>query len=206
MKNKNVEKNIDESEIKEDFENQEIDKNSESEIDKKEEKKLSEVELLKKEVLSWKEKAYQTAADCDNLRKSYEKDHANMLKYRAMGFVEKLLPVLDSFHLSLMVKPSNPELANYVKGFEMIYRQMLNALDQEGVKEISPEVGSLFDPETMQAVDIKDGEEDNKILQVYSNGYMLKDRLVRPAMVVVSKVNKPVEIKDEQKESEKTLN
>lgn len=166
---------------------------------KKDEKLLQEIEKLSKEVASWKDKAYRTAADCDNLRKSYEKDHANLLKYRAMGFVEKLLPALDSFHLSLMVKPDNPALANYVKGFEMIYRQILSSLEQEGVSQIAPEIGSEFNADTMQAIDVKDGEEDNKIVQVYSNGYMLKDRLVRPAMVVVSK---KAEAKDEQKEPE----
>ncbi len=165
---------------------------------KYDEKLLKEIDKLTKEVETWKDKAYRTAADCDNLRKSYEKDHENLLKYRAMGFIEKLLPALDSFHLSLMVKPDNPALANYVKGFEMIYRQILTSLEQEGVSQISPEVGVEFNADTMQAIDVKPGEEDNKVLQVYSNGYMLKDRLIRPAMVVVSK--KPVQ-KDEEEEN-----
>lgn len=162
---------------------------------KYDEKLLQEIDKLTHEVATWKDKAYRTAADCDNLRKSYEKDHDNLLKYRAMGFIEKLLPALDSFHLSLMVKPDNPALTNYVKGFEMIYRQILTSLEQEGVSQISPELGVEFNADTMQAVDVKEGQEDNKVLQVYSNGYMLKDRLIRPAMVVVSK--KPV-IKDEK--------
>ncbi len=165
---------------------------------KYDEKLLQEIDKLTKEVATWKDKAYRTAADCDNLRKSYEKDHENLLKYRAMGFIEKLLPALDSFHLSLMVKPENPALANYVKGFEMIYRQILTSLEQEGVSQISPEVGVEFNADTMQAIDVKAGEEDNKVLQVYSNGYMLKDRLIRPAMVAVSK--KPVQ-KDEIEEN-----
>lgn len=184
---------------------QEINETIDEEETKKSKKKkgddklICEIERLKKEVESWKDKAYRTAADCDNLRKSYEKDHENLLKYRAMGFVEKLLPALDSFHLSLMVKPDNPALLNYVKGFEMIYRQILSSLEQEGVKQISPEIGVEFDADVMQAIDIKEGEEDNKVLQVYSNGYILKDRLVRPAMVVVSKKNI---VKDEQKSDE----
>ena len=158
-----------------------------------------EKEALIQEVEKWKDKAYRTAADCDNLRKSYEKDHASLLKYRAMGFVEKLLPVLDSFHMSLMVKPDDPKLQNYVKGFEMIYRQILNALEQEGVSQIASTNGDLFNPDTMQAIDVKAGDEDDRVLEVYSNGYMLKDRLVRPAMVVVSKQIR-VEIKDDNNE------
>lgn len=156
-----------------------------------------QIENLKKEVEMWKDKSYRLVADTDNLRKSYEKDHENLLKYRAMGFVERLLPVLDSFHISLMVKPNDPALSNYVKGFEMIYRQMKQALEQEGVSEISPKVGDDFDPDNMQAIDVKDGDEDNKIIQIYQNGYILKDRLVRPAMVVVSR--KPTNNKDDDK-------
>lgn len=156
-----------------------------------------QIENLKKEVEMWKDKSYRLVADTDNLRKSYEKDHENLLKYRAMGFVERLLPVLDSFHISLMVKPNDPALSNYVKGFEMIYRQMKQALEQEGVSEISPKVGDDFDPDNMQAIDVKDGDEDNKIIQIYQNGYILKDRLVRPAMVVV--LRKPTNNKDDDK-------
>lgn len=195
---------IKEEEIDEKIDDEKIEKKKDKKS-KQDEKLLKEIEELKKELASWKDKAYRTAADCDNLRKSYEKDHENLLKYRSIGFVEKLLPALDSFHLSLMVKPENEALKNYVKGFEMIYRQILQALTQEGVNQISPNVGDDFNSDNMQAVDVKEGEEDNKVLQVYSNGYILKDRLVRPAMVVVSR--KPVIKEDEQKESEeKPLN
>lgn len=171
--------------------------------EKKEEKKSSfeeEIAALKKEVEQWKEKAYRTAADCDNLRKSYEKDHENLLKYRGIGFVEKLLPALDAFHISLMVKPSDPNLQNYVKGFEMIYRQILTALEQEGVKQVAPKVGDPFNADSMQAVDVKISEENDKVLEVFSNGYLLKDRLVRPAMVVVSKA---ATIKEQEQEESK---
>ena len=184
-------------EIKEEVNNDTIDDSI-----KNDDKLLEEIEKLKAEVLVWKEKTYRTAADTDNLRKSYERDHENLLKYRAMGFVERLLPVLDSFHLSLMVKPKDPAIANYVKGFEMIYRQMLTALEQEGVKEIAPGIGDDFDPENMQAIDVKDGDEDNKIVQVYSNGYIFKDRLVRPAMVVVSKIPTTTNTEDVNKDSD----
>ena len=187
--------------------NEEINEVEENELENKEENPnlglFEEIENLKKEVEMWKDKAYRLVADTDNLRKSYEKDHANLLKYRSMGFVERLLPVLDSFHISLMVKPTDPALANYVKGFEMIYRQMKQALELEGVTEIAPKVGDDFNADNMQAIDVKDGEEDNKVIQVYQNGYILKDRLVRPAMVVVSKVptKNEDEVKDDSNES-----
>lgn len=195
-------------------ENKNVDVNEKKNIDdeiiddeKKDKKKHKYIEKLqkendelKKEVETWKDKAYRTAADCDNLRKSYEKDHANMLKYRAMGFVEKLLPALDSFHLSLSVKSDDASLQNYVKGFEMIYRQILSAFEQEGVVQIAPKIGDNFNVDTMQAIDVQEADgEENKVLQVYSNGFMLKDRLVRPAMVVVSK---KADQKDDKKENQ----
>ncbi len=197
-----------ENEINETKKEEVIDEEKPQKKKKGDEKLLQEIEKLNQEIAMWKDKAYRTAADCDNLRKSYEKDHENLLKYRAMGFVEKLLPVLDSFYLSLMVKPDNPALINYVKGFEMIYRQMLSALEQEGVKQISPEAGSDFNHDTMQAIDIKEGEEDNKVIQVYSNGYTLKDRLVRPAMVVVSKksTKKDEHVEEETQQNENKIN
>lgn len=161
-----------------------IEENSEIEELKK------KIEELTQEATMWKEKAYTTVADCDNLRKSYEKDHQLMVKYRGQPFVEKLLPTLDSFYLVLKVEPEDPMLKNYLVGFQMIYNSMLDALTSEGVSQIFPKVGVEFDHNTMQAVDIKEGETDNLVLEVTKPGYMLRDRLVRPAMVVVSKVKK----------------
>ena len=148
------------------------------------------IDELTAEVNSWKEKAYTTVADCDNLRKSYEKDHQLMVKYRGQPFVEKLLPTLDSFYLVLKVEPDNPLLKNYLIGFQMIYNSMLEALSNEGVSQILPSVGVEFDHNSMQAVDIREGEKDDVVVEVTKPGYMLRDRLVRPAMVVVSKVKK----------------
>ena len=70
----------------------------------------------------------------------------------------------------------------------MIYNQMVYALESEGVKEITPQIGSEFDHNTMQAVDVVEGEKDDVVVSVANKGYLYRDRLVRPAMVVVSKV------------------
>ena len=133
--------------------------------------------------------------DMDNLRKHIEKDHAQVMKYRSQGFLEALLPSFDNFYNCFKFKPSDPTLAAYCKGFEMIYNQMSATLENEGVKEIVPSVGDKFDHTTMQAVEVVEGEEDDLVTTVQLKGYMLKDRLVRPAMVVVSKIKK--EEKDE---------
>lgn len=145
------------------------------------------IAALQKELAQWKEKTYRTVADCDNLRKSYEKDHQLMVKYRGQPFVEKLLPTLDSFYLVLKVTPEDPMLKNYLVGFQMIYNGMIQALQEEGVEQLMPPLGAVFDHNTMQAIDVKEGEEDDIVVDISKPGYMLRDRLVRPAMVVVSK-------------------
>ena len=162
-------------------------------------KELEEqVSKLTEEASSWKNRYYEAYADMDNLRKKMEKDHQVMFKYRGQGFLEALLPVFDNFYYCFKFKPEDPTLAAYCKGFEMIYNQMVQALEAEGVKEIVPEINKKFDPSVMQAVDVEDGEEDDLVLKVMNKGYMLKDRLVRPAMVVVSK--KP-QIEEEKEEN-----
>ncbi len=142
----------------------------------------------------WKNKYYEAYADMANLRKSIEKDHQQMVKYSGQKFVEGMLPALDNFYMAFKVTPEDPTLAAYCKGFEMIYRQLYSALEAEGLKEIDVQVGQEFDHNTMQAVEVVEGEKDNVVVTQRTKGYFFKDRLVRPAMVVVSKT------KEEQKE------
>ena len=173
-------------------------------LSKKEKKKVDKladvVEKLKTEVDHWKNEYYRAYADTKNLRNSIEKDYKEALKYRSEGFIEELLPVLDSFHMALANEPSDPALKNYLTGFQYVYRNLVTILENEGVSEIAPKVGDKFDSRTMNAVDTEEQEEENKVLKVYGNGYKLHDRIIRPAMVQVS-VRK-VENKDNEKASE----
>ena len=161
----------------------------------KEEKKLKELEeqlaKLKADSEHWKNEYYRAYADTQNLRKSLEKEHSDIIKYRAMGFIEDLLPVLDSFHMALANEPTSQELKNYLVGFQFVYRNLVNVLENEGVKEISPNIGDKFSDKTMNGVDItvQEGEE-NLVTKVYAKGYELHGRLIRPAQVSVSKNKK----------------
>ena len=132
-----------------------------------------------------------------NLRDSIEKDHREVLKYRAAGFIEDLLPILDGFHMALSIETTSQEMKNFLTGFEFIYRNMVSVLEAEGVKEVSPKVGDKFDPNSMSALETKfDEGEPNRVLKVNAKGYKLHDRLIRPAIVVVS-TNKKDEPKEE---------
>ena len=161
----------------------------------KEKKKIQELEeeLAKAKADSehWKNEYYRAYADTKNLRMNLEKEHSDAMRYRAMGFVEELLPVLDSFHMALGNEPTNPELKNYLVGFQFIYRNFVSALENEGVKEIAPSIGDKFSDKNMDAVDVTEQEgEENLVTKVYAKGYELHGRLIRPARVSVSKNKK----------------
>ena len=172
----------------------------EEKIKDKDKKKIKELEeelaKLKADVDHWKNEYYRAYADTKNLRNNLEKEHSDIIKYRAMGFIEDLLPVLDSFHMALANEPSSQELKNYLVGFQFVYRNLVSVLENEGVKEISPNVGDKFSDKTMNAVDVTEQEgEENIVTKVYAKGYELHGRLIRPAQVSVSK-NKKEENKE----------
>ncbi len=163
------------------------------------EKKDEEIESLKLERDHWKNEYYRAYADTQNLRKSLEKDHQEALKYRATGFIEGLLPILDSFYLVLSNSPDNPEVKNYVEGFNFIYKNIVSVLEQEGVKEIVPSIGDKFDPNKMEAIDSIIDEIPNIVKKVYTRGYSLHERVIRPASVCVS-------VKEDEKKEVKETN
>ena len=166
---------------------------------KKIENLQNEIEKLKADLEHWKNEYYRAYADTKNLRNSLEKEHSDVIKYRAMGFIEELLPVLDSFHMALSNEPTSEELKNYLVGFQFVYRNLVSVLENEGVNEIAPNIGDKFSDKTMNAVDVTEQEgEENLVTKVYAKGYELHGRLIRPAMVSVSKNHK-----EEPKESVK---
>ena len=157
-----------------------------------------EKEKAKADAEHWKNEYFRAYADTQNLRKQLEKDHMSAMKYRAEGFVDELLPVLDSFFAVLKNEPTDPNLKNYLIGFQYIYRNLVAALENEGVTEISPKLGDKFSADTMQVVETVESEgEENIIVDVHVKGYKLHDRLIRPANVTVS-------VKHKEKNEEKT--
>jgi len=174
------------------------DKETKEEIKEKKDKNEKKIQALEEELAKakadlehWKNEYYRAYADTKNLRSNLEKEHSEAIRYRAMGFIEELLPVLDSFHMALDNEPPSPEVKNYLVGFQFIYRNLVSALENEGVKEIAPKVGDKFSDKTMNAVDITEQEgEENLVTKVYAKGYELHGRLIRPAQVSVSKNKK----------------
>ncbi len=167
------------------------------------EKHHEEIQKLQADLDHWKNEYYRAYADMQNLRKNVEKDHREAIKYRAEGFVDNLLPILDGFHLALSVETKSEEMKNFLVGFQFIYRNLVSVLEQEGVSEITPKVGDKFDPTVMQALETKfDEGEPNRVLQVNLKGYKLHEHLIRPAIVVVSTDKKDEDKKEENNDSQ----
>ena len=177
------EKEKEQSEIKED---------KEDKLSRKEKNKIEKLEAelakAKKEAEEWKNKYYMAYADTQNTKKLYDKEHAEMIKYRAAGFIENLMPALDSFHCALQIKPEDTKMQNFLTGFEYIYKNIISALESEGVMKLEPKINDKFDASYMHALSSEESEQEpNTIVKVLSAGYKLKDRVIRPAMVVVAR-------------------
>lgn len=145
------------------------------------------IESLQQELAESKNSLLRAYADTDNTRKRLLKETEQAKKYRFQSAALELLPILDNLNRALAAKPDNPEIENFVKGFEMIQQQFVTALTNEDVAEIEAE-GKPFDPNFMQALQTekKEGVEPGIVTEVFQKGYKLKDRILRPALVKVS--------------------
>jgi molecular chaperone GrpE len=125
-------------------------------------------------------------ADFDNYRKRIERERAEDSKRYTARVVEALIPIIDGFEHALAAH-REAEYENYRKGFELIYKQLVDNLAKLGVERTEP-LGQRFDPHAHQAMDRTetDAAEDGTILQVYQPGYVFHGRVLRPAMVRVA--------------------
>jgi molecular chaperone GrpE len=125
-------------------------------------------------------------ADFDNYRKRIEKERFEDSKRATARVIEGLIPVIDGFEHALAAH-REAEYENYRKGFELIYKQLVDHLMKLGVERIDP-LGKPFDPHLHQAMDRAETKdrEDGTILQVFQPGYVFHGRVLRPAMVRVA--------------------
>ncbi|BFH67667.1 MAG: nucleotide exchange factor GrpE [Paenibacillus dendritiformis] len=126
-------------------------------------------------------------ADFDNFRRRTMKEKEELAQYASSKLVTQLLPVLDNFERALAAAQTGSEEQSFVKGVDMIFRQFMQVLEQEGVKAMNA-VGEPFNPEFHQAIMQVESEEHEEgiVVEEVQKGYMLKDRVLRPAMVKVS--------------------
>ncbi len=124
-------------------------------------------------------------AETENIRKRAQADVANAHKYAIENFSTALLAVMDSLDAALGVENAN--LENYKNGMELTQKQLISAFEKFGITAIDP-AGEKFDPHQHQAMCTVDSElAPNTVIQVMQKGYKLHDRIIRPALVSVSK-------------------
>ena len=125
-------------------------------------------------------------ADFDNYRKRIEKERADDARRATARLVEGLIPVIDGFEHALAAHREK-EYENYRKGFELIYKQLLDNVAKLGVERVDP-TGKQFDPHSHQAMDRTETSEheDGTIVHTFQPGYVFHGRVLRPAMVRVA--------------------
>ena len=146
----------------------------------------AEIARLAADLQDLRQTLLRRQADFENYRKRIEKERAEDSKRATARLLEALIPIVDGFEHALAAH-REPAYDNYRKGFELIYKQLLDNLSKLGVERIEP-LGQRFDPHLHQAMDRTETSEaeDGTILQVYQPGYVFHGRVLRPAMVRVA--------------------
>jgi molecular chaperone GrpE len=145
------------------------------------------VEALKTERAALQDRLLRTAAEFDNYRKRIDRERREQSESAAASLLAEILPVVDNLERALLA-PSGPEGAGLRAGVELILRQLLDMLRKRGVTPIEA-LGADFDPRFHQAVsqETSEAHRDGEVMDEMQRGYMLGDRLLRPAMVKVAK-------------------
>ena len=145
------------------------------------------VDALQREKDALQDRLLRTAAEFDNYRKRMDRERRDLSEYAAADVLKDLLPILDNFERALAA-PATAETDAFRKGIELIHKQMLDLLKKRGVKPIEA-LGTDFDPNFHQAVihEPSPDHREGEVMAELQRGYLLGDRLLRPAMVKVAK-------------------
>ncbi|MBI1910850.1 MAG: nucleotide exchange factor GrpE [Deltaproteobacteria bacterium] len=147
----------------------------------------SELEAKTKEAEENYNKFLRSVADLDNYRKRAEKEKADAISYANESIMEDILPVVDNFERALVHANSEQNVESLRQGVQLIIDQMYAVLKKFGLQEIKS-VGGKFDPSLHHAISQEESEaEPDSVVKEFQKGYLLKGRLLRPAMVAVAK-------------------
>ena len=222
------EKEKTEEEINENEESQEVtdskedsldDKNSDNNEEniKSEEEDLQDTEedILKEEIKTLKEEKIRVLAEMENLRKRFEREKIDSLKYGSVNFARDILSPGDNLERALSVineeEEQSQSIKNLIDGLHMVKKELSTALEKHGVKKIDS-LNKKFDPNLHQAMmEVENNNlDEGVVVQEIQTGYVMHDRLLRPAMVGVSKKTQKTveeesgkELKSDNEDSEK---
>ena len=146
------------------------------------EQRLAELEARHAEVAD----AYLRAkAETENIRRRADEEMAKARKFAVEAFAESLLPVCDSLEAAIAIQNATPE--QLLEGTHATLRQLLHAMERNKVLPIAPPAGTKFDPHHHQAISVVPADQDpNTVVAVLQKGYLIADRVLRPALVTVA--------------------
>ncbi|WP_425593796.1 nucleotide exchange factor GrpE [Metabacillus indicus] len=147
----------------------------------------AKIEELEAKLSDTENRMYRLQADLDNFRRRARLDMESAQKYRSQNLITDILPALDNFERALKIDTDDEKTQSLLQGMDMVYRQLIQALQNEGAEAIQAE-GQPFDPHLHQAVMQVEDEnfEAGTVIEEFQKGYKLKDRIIRPAMVKVN--------------------
>lgn len=127
-------------------------------------------------------------AEIANMKRTNAKDRQDLAKYRSQKLATSMLEVVDNLERALQSETNSDDAKALKKGVEMVLSQLQNAFESENIKVIDP-MGEKFDPNFHQAVSVmeaEEGQDSDVVINVLQKGYLLHERVIRPAMVIVS--------------------
>ena len=147
-----------------------------------------DAEKLAAELADLNQRFLRVAADFDNYKRRTVQEKEDLVKYSNAKIMGELLPVLDAFQLALKNPGESQEAQNVIKGVEMLYRQIMQVLEQAGMSKIEA-VGQPFDPKLHEAIMQVDDDSvpEDTVVEELRAGYVLNERVIRPSMVKVSR-------------------
>lgn len=147
---------------------------------------------LEKKIEELNDKLLRSLAENQNLRKIHEKEREDLIKYSSSSFAREILNLADNLERAFSLFKDNPkfksdEFKDTMLGIELIEKELINSFDKNGIKSFES-VGKKFDPNFHQALnEVESEQEDGIVINEIQKGYMLNDRLLRPALVSISK-------------------
>jgi len=147
---------------------------------------------LEKKIEELNDKLLRSLAENQNLRKIHEKEREDLIKYSSSSFAREILNLADNLERAFGLFKDNPkfksdEFKDIMLGIELIEKELVNSFDKNGIKSFES-VGKKFDPNFHQALnEVESEQEDGIVINEIQKGYMLNDRLLRPALVSISK-------------------
>ena len=148
----------------------------------------AEIKDLKQQLADKDDKYLRAEAEIQNMTTRFNKERAQILKYDGQDLAKSVLPVLDNLKRALTIEVTDENGKQLKKGIQMVHDHLTSALTDHGITEIAAD-GKPFDPtmhQAVQTVPVQDGQKPDTVVQVLQAGYQLKDRVLRPAMVVVA--------------------